>query len=73
VAEADDAAAYWADYETLKREARKTWAECPTCRARFGSGTLVPPGEECRNCGWLAPGERSDRTSLGYRRGRRRR
>lgn len=43
------------DYREYRRKMRATWVECPTCAQRYGTGTKVPPGRKCRNCGWKAP------------------
>lgn len=43
-----------------RQRVRMFWHECPTCAVKFGTGTSVAPGANCRNCGWLAPGQRGD-------------
>lgn len=43
-----------------RQRVRMFWHECPTCAVRFGTGTTVAPGAKCRNCGWLAPGQKGD-------------
>lgn len=43
-----------------KQSLRMHWHECPNCAVRFGTGTSVAPGTKCRNCDWVAPGERGD-------------
>ena len=50
-----DSGEYWRDYREYKRRARRSWEECPRCAVAYGTGTKVPPGEPCRNCGWVAP------------------
>ena len=57
-----DLSDYWREAREYKRDLRSNWHECPHCAERYGTGTLTPPGCNCRNCGWEAPGVRgSDR------------
>ena len=49
---------YWRGHREYKRTVRSFWHECPHCAGMYGTGTKTPPGEACRNCGWIAPGER---------------
>lgn len=43
-----------------RQRVRMFWHECPHCAQRFGTGTSVAPGGNCRNCGWDAPGQPGD-------------
>jgi hypothetical protein len=47
----------FSDLRRRRRAVRQYWPECPTCAERFGTGTKVPPGRTCKNCGRTAPGE----------------
>lgn len=55
-----DVGDYWNDARNYRRARRAHWHECPTCAVRYGTGTLVAPGQKCRNCDWIAPGQRGD-------------
>lgn len=63
-----DVGDYWREHKQYKRSIRSHWVECWTCAERFGgNGTKVPPGTNCRNCGWLAPGKLGDDVRQGKR------
>ena len=50
---------YWRDARAFRRAARTQWAECPSAGCQFGGNPVkVAPGENCRHCGWTAPGAR---------------
>lgn len=51
---------FYREQREERRRLRAHWHECPDCAVRFGTGTSVPPGGTCHNCGWEAPGERGD-------------
>lgn len=53
-----DVGDYWREQRNYKRAVRSFWHECPHCAGVYGTGTKVPPGTACRNCGWVAPGEK---------------
>ncbi len=55
-----DVGDFWKDVRDDRRRRRAHWHECPDCSVRYGTGTLVPPGCNCRNCDWRAPGQRGD-------------
>jgi hypothetical protein len=62
-----DVGDYWRDARAYRRSVRAHWHECPTCAQMYGTGTKVPPGCECHNCGWLAPGEVTKSKSAGVK------
>jgi hypothetical protein len=52
----------------FKRYARTQWHECPSVGCQFGGNPVkVPPGGNCRHCGWTAPGERGADTKAAAR------
>jgi len=63
-----DVGDYWNDVREHKRAVRMHWHECPNCERKFGTGTKVAPGCDCRNCGWRAPGKKGDDHRQAYRR-----
>jgi len=51
---------HYKDVKEYKASIRKYWNECPKCKKRFGTATLVAPGKRCRHDNWLSPGNIGD-------------
>lgn len=58
-----DVGDYWNEHRSFKRAQRAYWVECPSASCQFGGNPVkVPPGGNCRHCGWKATGERGSDT-----------